>query len=192
MGEQEAAGRGPGEWGTHNSAKRCCRLSAGRLLILVAAVDEAIFSIASFFLRKNGGKVPRPKGAKEHDVAGVREVSGMAPESGRRCIRFRVRVWSTVQHVSSDGGDRKQTANPGNKSSRWKVAWSYYAVGCMTCNCSGNEKTLPRSCPYSRKVCSYQVKDARAQGPWLLHPDIGILRVKTSLTSHLAEHRPPI
>lgn len=61
MGEQEAAGRGPGEWGTHNSAKRCCRLSAGRLLILVAAVDEAIFSIASFFLRKNGGKVPRPK-----------------------------------------------------------------------------------------------------------------------------------
>lgn len=72
--------------GTHNSAKRCCRLNAGRLLILVAAVDEAIFSIASFFPRKNGGKVPSPKGAKEHDVAGVREVSGMAPESGRRCI----------------------------------------------------------------------------------------------------------
>jgi hypothetical protein len=47
---------------------------------LVAAVDEAILSIASFFRCKNGGKGPRSKGAKVHDVVRVGEVSGIAPD----------------------------------------------------------------------------------------------------------------
>lgn len=49
----------------------------------------------------------------------------------------------------------KQTESQGTKSCRGKVDQSYYALGCMAYSCSGNEKTLPRSCPYlSRKVCS--------------------------------------
>lgn len=110
VGEQEAVGGGPGKWETHNSARRCCRLNAGRLLILVAAVDEAMLSIASFFPRKNGGKGPSPKGAKEHDVARVGEVSGMAPESGRRCMKSRVRVSCWAPHVLlSDGCDEAKS-----------------------------------------------------------------------------------